>query len=82
MKRADLIREYVFINYIEPARKSGKGEVVIRAGDVHSEMKLRDSMPAIVSAIGSNKFLSLANVELLQREGRKMEPISFLLLEY
>jgi len=69
MKRADLIREYVLKNYIDPSRARGQKEITIRAGDVHRAMDLRDAMPAVASALGANKFLEFAGIELIRREG-------------
>ena len=69
MNKADVIREFVLKNFVEPAMLLGKEEIIIRAGDIHKAMQLKDAMPAVVSAIGSNKFLDLARVELISRKG-------------
>ena len=66
---ADDIREYVCHVYIEPARKGGEREVRVRAGDVHKEMGLCQRIPAVCSAIGSNKFQDEYRVRLVGREG-------------
>ena len=62
---ADRIRQAALDTYIFPARAAGRKDVVIRAGDLHSEMNLRSAMPAICSALGSTKFELLAGVELV-----------------
>jgi hypothetical protein len=63
------IRRFVRDQYIVPARAAGKLDVVVRAGDVHSQMKLTSKMPHVVSAIGANKFQPYARVKLLKRDG-------------
>ena len=69
LKMSDLIREFVRRNYIEPARKAGQQQVVVRAGDVHSQLKLVSEMPHVCSALGANKFATFAGVKLLDRDG-------------
>ena len=60
----DKIRKFVCENFIEPARKRGEKEITIRAGDVHSRMRLSSRMPAVCSALKS-KIDRLCNVEIL-----------------
>ena len=69
MNRADDIRDFAFRKFIEPARKQGKRTVTIRAGDVHKDMGLYDRMPAVCSALGSNKFENQFNIKRLKVEG-------------
>lgn len=69
MSQADDIRRFVRINITEPARARGDTSVSIRAGDVHREMGLSNALPAVCSAIGSDKLLSEAAVSLMAREG-------------
>lgn len=71
MNRAtsDQIREFVNRKYIEAARIAGQETVTVRAGDVHSEMGLRNQMPHVCSAIGANKFQTQHRVRLLRSEG-------------
>lgn len=52
-----------------PARKRGDLVVGIRAGDVHSEMKLAQRLPAVCSALGSDLFEGLARVKRVAIEG-------------
>ena len=66
---ADEIREFVFKEFIEPARKQSKKTVVIRAGDIHKMMGLSDRMPAVCAALGSNKFENQFNIKRLNIEG-------------
>ncbi|MGR4931759.1 AAA family ATPase [Bradyrhizobium sp. CAR08] len=69
MSQADDIRRFVCINITEPARARGDTSVSIRAGDVHRQMELSNALPAVCSAIGSDKFLAEAAVSLMAREG-------------
>ncbi len=63
MKKADLIREFTKNNYINPARKRNDKLVSVRAGDIHHQMSLSQSLPAVCSALGSTKFENLCNVK-------------------
>ena len=69
MSQADDIRRFVRVNLIEPARARGDTSVSIRAGDVHADMGLSNAVPAVCSAIGSDKFLAEAAVSHIAREG-------------
>jgi hypothetical protein len=40
VRQADRIRQFAFDQYIAPARAESRGEVTVRAGDVHREMGL------------------------------------------
>lgn len=66
---ADDIREHVIKRHIEPARKRGAKRIKIRAGDIHREMGLKDRMPAVCGALGTQIFLDDAGVSLIDREG-------------
>ena len=65
MIQADQIRQTAIEKYIQPARRAGQIDVVIRAGDLHHKMKLADAMPAVCSALRARKFEQLAGVRLL-----------------
>lgn len=69
MNQADRIRQTALEIYIHPARAAGRSDVIIRAGDLHSEMKLSNAMPAVCSAIGSRKFEALAGIRRLEITG-------------
>lgn len=69
MSQADDIRRFVRLNYIEPARVCGDEAVSVKAGDVHSAMQLSNALPAVCSAIGSDKFLAEAAVSQIARDG-------------
>ena len=69
MTEADRIRQFVIDQYIAQARALGCSEITVRAGDVHQAMGLSNAMPAVCSAIGSNKFQALARATLLKWTG-------------
>ena len=68
-KLADQIRRWVNENCIQPARQSGRSEVVVRAGDVHRDMHLKNRLPAVCAALGSGIFLRLASVKEKKVDG-------------
>jgi len=69
LKQADLIREFCRVNYLEPAKSRGEETVRIRCGDVARGMGLSQRLPAVVAAIGANKFERLFNVTKVAEEG-------------
>jgi hypothetical protein len=70
MNDSDRVRKYVANQYIAPARLSGTKTVTVRAGDVHKAMEWDlKKVPQVCSALSTRKFLSLANVELIERKG-------------
>jgi hypothetical protein len=69
MTQADKIRQFALDHYVVPARAGGLSVITIRAGDIHREMNLADAMPAVCSAIGSNKFEQIAQVRSINRTG-------------
>lgn len=69
MIQANRIRQFVRDRYIAPARAAGQAEITIRAGDIHREMSLTNAMPAVCSAIGSNKFDEFAGITRTARTG-------------
>jgi 5-methylcytosine-specific restriction enzyme B len=66
---ADQIREFANQHYIGPARAARKPQVTIRSGDVHAAMGLVSRMPAVCSAIGSEKFCRDYRLNLAGRLG-------------
>jgi len=69
MTLADKIRAFVIRFRIDPARKAGKREVTVRAGDVHSQAGLENRMPAVCGALDAKKFVDAHGIELLSRTG-------------
>jgi 5-methylcytosine-specific restriction enzyme B len=66
---AEQIRIYVNRAFIEPARRAGRTEVTIVAGEVHRDMKLRSRMPAVCAALDAGKFEDEFGVVLSSRSG-------------
>lgn len=66
---ADQIRQFVYTNYIVPARQRHQLTVTIRAGDVHADMNLSSRMPAVCGAIGTRIFEQQYRVHLIKRQG-------------
>lgn len=62
MSQADRIRQTAIEKYILPARAAGHADVIIRAGDLHSEMGLSNAMPSVCSVLRGTKFEQLAEV--------------------
>ena len=69
MNQADRIRQYVLDRHVSLARRQGRGEVTIRAGDIHTELGLLNALPAVCSAVGGVKMGRLAGVSLVSRDG-------------
>ncbi len=71
MGLADQIREHAFENFIEPRIAAGDTNVTVRAGDVHDSMNLVERLPAVCSALETQKFLSDNNLRIKERRGPK-----------
>lgn len=69
MRQADKIRAFAAATYIESARSMSSKGVSIRAGDVHRELGLKNAMPAVCSALGSNKFAVENGLKPIGRSG-------------
>ena len=70
MELIDQIRNYVFDNYVKPARAKGDKSVIVISGEVHSRMDLTNQMPAVCNALRSERKWNPDNVNLI-REIRK-----------
>ena len=66
---SDRIRQHVLTHHIAPARDAGENVISVRAGDVSLEMGLQDRVPAIISALDTERFLGLAGVVMEGRSG-------------
>jgi hypothetical protein len=69
MTMAELIRAYVDRLWIQPARVAGLQQVAVQCGAVHRAMGLRDRLPAVAGAIGSNLFEHQYRVRCIERTG-------------
>jgi len=68
---ADRIRQFILSHYIIPARNHGEKTIIVRAGDIHSQMPLRGQHANVCQAMRGDKFLNLANVKLKSFRGPK-----------
>lgn len=69
MSLAADVRAFCGQTYVDPARKSGKTVVEIRAGDVHSAMNFTNRYPLVCSAIGALIFEEQYQLRRLAVEG-------------
>ena len=67
---SDQVRDYVYRNYIVPARANKTASVTVTAGDVHQALKFdRRRMSLVCAALDTNKFEQQYGIRLLQRSG-------------
>src|SRR5690606_1338480 len=66
---AERIRTCTYDRIIRPALAAGSGEIVVRAGDVHSAMRLTSRLPAVCAVLESRKFAEQYGLVLVRREG-------------
>lgn len=66
---ADRIRAHVNTAFIEPARKAGRTEARVTAGDVHKDLRLESRMPSVCQALDAQKFQDQYGVVLSTRSG-------------
>ncbi|MGD9301818.1 MAG: hypothetical protein PVI13_09585, partial [Desulfobacterales bacterium] len=50
--------------YIDPARKSGKKSISVRAGDIHKELGFSRRIPVVCSALRSRKLQKKCDITL------------------
>lgn len=67
--QADRIRQCVLGRVIEPARRAGETNIVIKAGEIARVMNLASRVPAVCSVLRGKAFIELAGVMLLERRG-------------
>ncbi len=67
---ANKIRTHVNRVYIEPVRKNGGKWVIIRAGDIHAELRLEIKYRRML-AIDAKKFATDCHLSLKSRTGPK-----------
>jgi len=69
MSYADDVRNYCKNSIVDPARRRGEKQIVIRAGDIHTAMSYKCRMPLVCAALGANKFEEIAGVERVSLTG-------------
>lgn len=65
------VRNYAIRNFVDPARRQGISSVTFTATDIHKGLGLERRFPLVCSAIDADKFLDIAKVILVTREGPK-----------
>ena len=68
---ADDVRHFALKSFIQPARERGEKTVSFTATDVHKGMGLQARFPLVCSSIDGGKFMDLAKVVLVKRDGPK-----------
>ncbi len=66
---ANVVRNYVRKQYIEPARRKGEHRVQIVAGDVHRALRLKNRVPNVCNALTSKTLLRENGLAIERQEG-------------
>lgn len=66
---AKIIREYIRMHYLEPARQRRETLVTLRAGDIHRELGLRNRVPNVCQVMESKLLEKEAGVKVSSRQG-------------
>ncbi|MFH1086096.1 MAG: hypothetical protein V1772_10080 [Chloroflexota bacterium] len=69
MSGSDEIRAHCRSHYIEPAIARGDYSVTIRVGDVHRDLGLRDRMPQVSAALGTDLFEQECHLRRISIDG-------------
>jgi hypothetical protein len=69
VKPSDQVREYCKTHFIDPARQKGLQFVSVRAGDVHSDLKFKNRLPLVCSALGASVFEQMCQVKRKSIDG-------------
>jgi hypothetical protein len=73
VSESDRVRDYVYRNYIVPARAIKAASITVIARDVYRALhfKNRNRMGLVCDALAGMKFQTQHGIRLLQRSGRK-----------
>jgi hypothetical protein len=66
---AQVIRQYIRSQYLEPARKRRETLVSVRAGDIHRELGLRNRVPNVCQVMESRLLEKEAGVKISSKQG-------------
>jgi 5-methylcytosine-specific restriction protein B len=69
MKPSERIAQHIVSCHLLPAWKKKLDRITLRAGNIHSELGLRNRMPAVCSVLGSQRFQLMTGAELIDRGG-------------
>jgi hypothetical protein len=63
------VREFVRLEYVEPALRRGDSKLEIVAGNVHKSLGLNNRVPIVCQALKSRAFLEENHLEIEKIEG-------------
>jgi hypothetical protein len=66
-----MVRQYVFDNYIVPARQQQAETVNVRVGDVAKAVRMRGRIPQVYEALSRKKFTTQFGVNCVGRSGAR-----------
>lgn len=66
---SDSIRHSAQRSYVHPARHRGLKRFSINVGEVHRSLALRNRVPLVCQALGSEKFLEANSLKLVSKTG-------------
>jgi hypothetical protein len=69
MAHTELVRSYVERNIVDPARREGRLEFSVVAGDVHKALGFSNRVPLVCQALKSKLLLSKNGLELKSATG-------------
>jgi hypothetical protein len=69
MTKADQIREYVRLHYVEPARRSRQARFSVRCGTVEKELGMSNRIAHVCNALKTPKFLQPNDLRLVETSG-------------
>jgi len=73
VSESERVRDYVYCNYVVPARKIKAVSVTVIAGDVYRALhfKNRNRMALVCDALNARKFQTQHSIRLSKRSGHK-----------
>lgn len=69
MTLSDQIRDFAAKKYIIPARQAGQKTVTVNVGKIHSDLGLKNRVPAVCSALGSKIFERQCGITQISWDG-------------
>ena len=68
-RNSDLVRSYIEQNFVGPARREGRLEFSVVAGEVHRALGLSNRVPLVCQALRSKQLLTKNALELKSEAG-------------
>ncbi len=69
MSDSKTIRNYIRMQYMDPARRRRESLVTLRAGDIHRELGLRNRVPSVCQVMESRLLEKEAGVKVSSKQG-------------